>query len=152
MRFNEDLLRTPTILENIFNENSETISNTIRRIDMTADMLNIKKAYAQMALEEAMAYLELAEKANAENEESIDLELHMYKVREANERLETITHACYEVIKLRDDFQESTEQYFKSEETCFQDYNFMLKKGRSILEKYAELVHRSANVIPEGQT
>jgi len=152
MRFNEDLLRTPTMLENIFNENSETLSNTIRRIDMTADMLNRKKASVQMVLERAIADLELAKMANARNRKKISLEPYMDRIREANWRLKTITNACYEITKIKDGFQESAEQYFRSEERCFQDYNFMVKKGSAILEKYAELVRRSASVIPEGQT
>jgi len=140
------------MLENIFNKNRETISNTTRRIDMTTDMLNKKKASAQMALEEAIADLEFAEWGNDENGEDIDLEPYMYRIREADKRLHTITIACYEIIKIRDGFEENVEQYSKNEERRFQDYKFMMKKGNSILDKYVELVRRSASVIPEVQT
>jgi N-methylhydantoinase B/oxoprolinase/acetone carboxylase alpha subunit len=148
--FREDLLKTPIMLENIFSENRNMINKTIRQIDMTADMLNRKKTEARIALESAQADLEAAIAANDEGERKINLGPYISRVTRARERLEKLTDAYDDLMKVRDGYHDSADQYMRDENKYFQDYNTMIKKGGSILGKYTELVRRSTSVIPEG--
>jgi len=148
--FSEELKKTSGMLENIFNENRETISKTNYRIDMTIDSLNVKRNAARNEHESASAALSSASIASASVVGAAAIAPLIERERRARERLNVLEQACQEARKIKDDYQGMANQYSREEQKHFQDYRDHLKRTSSFLEKYTDSIRRSSKAITEN--
>jgi predicted nucleic acid-binding Zn-ribbon protein len=145
--FNEEIQKTPAMLENVFGENNEIATKALQHIDMISDMYNKKRTDAQIDLDNAKARLATAERANAANDEKADLSFFEERVYNAHERLIKIMDTCKRVNDIRNDYEVEVNRHKWNVNDCFNDYCTILKKGSGIIAKYAAFVRASVNAI-----
>ena len=148
--FNEELLKTPRMLENIFGENREIINRTNQRIDMAIESLHVKRNTAKNEHEMAQSALASAQSVQTSLAGAVNLAPLIERERKARERLMILEQACSEARNIKEDYNGLTAQYSQEEQNYFQDYNNFVKRTSSALEKYTELIRQSSRDIAEN--